>query len=46
MTVFLVVQWIDGIPETIKIYAERDAAEQCVRVLGGKGMAVREMEVH
>ena len=46
MTVFLVVEWIDGIPETIKVYADREGAENCIKILGGQNMTVQERKVH
>lgn len=45
MTIYLVVEWIDGIPEAIKAYATKDAAEQCVKVMGRPMLGVMEMEV-
>jgi hypothetical protein len=45
MTVYLVVEWIDGIPETIKVYSNKDSAEQFVRIMGRRGLGVQEMEV-
>jgi len=44
VSVFLVVDWIDGIPETVRVYACRDAAEQAARVLG-RGHSVQEWSV-
>jgi hypothetical protein len=46
MTVYAVIEWIDGIPETIKLYRDEEGAEQCVRVLGRPNMTVIAMEVH
>lgn len=45
MTVYLVVEWIDGIPETIDVFADRAGAEQRVLILGGKNLTVQEREV-
>jgi hypothetical protein len=46
MSVYLVVEWIDGIPETIKIYEDPEAAQQFVEVLGRPHMTVQKWEVH
>ena len=43
--VFLVVEWIDGIPETVRVYYSEDAAEQACDVLGRTHMGVIRMEV-
>lgn len=45
-SVFVVVEWIDGIPEALRVYAKQDAAEQYVRVIGRKHVSVLEMEVY
>lgn len=43
MKVYLVVQWVDGIPETVKVYGDRKAAEQAAEIMGGKerGLSVQ-----
>ena len=47
MRVYLVVQWVDGIPETIKVYHIKADAERCAEVMGGKdrGLSVQEWGV-
>lgn len=46
MSVYLVVEWIDGIPEAIKIYETLEDAQQYVDVIGRPHMTVQKWEVH
>lgn len=41
MNVFVVVDWVDGIPELIRVYADRDAAEQYVKTVKGNHQVIR-----
>ena len=41
MIVFVVVDWIDGIPELIRIYRDKAAAEQYASTVGGKHQVLR-----
>lgn len=43
--VFCVVEWIDGIPELIRVYADREAAEQFVTTLARRTMQVLRHDV-
>lgn len=45
MRVYLVVEWIDGIPETVKIYHVKTAAEQYAVTMGRKNLSVQEWKV-
>lgn len=45
MTVYVIVEWVDGIPEYIRVYRDEDAAEQYVRVLGRPTIQVLATEV-
>lgn len=40
-SVYVVVDWIDGIPEFIRVYSERDAADQYASTVGGNHQVIR-----
>lgn len=38
--VYLVVDWIDGIPETVRVYADKNAAQQYRDTVGGRHQVI------